>query len=121
MTHRFAPWQRIVIAMARGILLKPSGKMKWTAHVTALAARPQEVETFNLISYDADSEADAARWASDAAAKRLYGDAGTTTFMETTDAPLYVTSIGLYEGRGVTRGRGLKILILPYSHPVTGK
>lgn len=88
--------------------------MKWTAHVTALAARPRDAQEFNIIGFAADSEGDAARIASNISAKRLYGDEGITTFIETKHAPLYITSIGLYDGKGVTRGRSLRILLLEY-------
>ena len=128
MTQRLAPWQRINIALARGILLQPSGNMKWTASVTVFGVTPQQAQTFNLIDFAADSEADAARFAAEASAKRIYGDEGSSgfinnikTFINNTEAPLYIASIGYYDGRGVTRGRSISILIRRYTHPVTGK
>lgn len=110
-----------MVAMARGLLLKPSGQMKWTAHVKVFGVTPQETQTFNLIGFDADSEGDAAQFAAEASAKRLYGDEGTRSFVNPTDSPLYMASIGYYDGHGVTRGRSIEMLILRYRHPVTGK
>ena len=117
MTQRLAPWRRIAIALARGILLQPSGDMKWTANVRVFGVTPQEAQTFNLIAFTADSEADAARFAAEASARRVYGEEGSASFVNHTDAPLYMASIGYYDGRGVTRGRSVEILI----HPVTDK
>lgn len=88
--------------------------MQWTAHVETRAARPQDCQTFDLIAFDADSEADAARLAAEASAKRLYGEQGVAAFIDRLRAPLYVASIG-YHHNGVTKGSSLSILILPYS------
>ena len=111
MTQRLAPWQRINIALARGILLQPSGNMKWTASVTVFGVTPQQAQTFNLIDFAADSEADAARFAAEASARRVYGEEGSASFVNHTDAPLYMASIGYYDGHGVTRGRTISILL----------
>lgn len=121
MTARLAPWQRINIAIARGILLAPSGNMRWTAHVTVFGAHPRETQTFNIIGFAADSEADAARAATEMSAKRVYGAEGSASFINEANAPLYRASIGYYDGRGVTRGRSIELLLIRYTHPVTGK
>lgn len=120
MIQRLAPWQRINIALARGILLKASGSMKWTAHITVFGVTPQETQKFNFVT-DADSEADAAGAAALGSAKRVYGEEGTSSFINATNAPLYMASIGYYDGRGVTRGRSIEMLLTRYTHPVTGK
>ena len=111
--------------MARGLLLQPSGNMKWTANVTVFGVTPQEIQTFNLIDFAADSETDAARFAAEASAKRVYGEEGSSSFVNHShaDASLYMASIGYYDVRhgSVTRGRSIEILICRYTHPVTGK
>ena len=117
MTQRLPPWRRINIALARGLLLQPSGNMKWTANVTVFGVTPQQAQTFNLINFAADNEADAARLAAEASAKRVYGDEGSVSFVNATDTSLYTASIGYYDGRGVTRGRSISMLI----HSMTGK
>lgn len=94
--------------------------MKWSAHVTVFGAAPQETQKFSWMG-DADSESDAARFAAEASAKRVYGDEGTMSFVNETHKPLYMASIGYYDGRGVTRGRSIEMLILRYGHPVTGE
>lgn len=119
--QRLAPWQRIMVAMARGLLLKPSGQMKWTAHVEVFGVTPQESQMFDLIGFDADSESDAAQVAAEASAIRVYGIEGTRSKVDVTHSPLYIASIGYYDGKGVTRGRSIEMLILRYRHPVTGK
>ena len=92
--------------------------MKWTANVTVFSITPQERQTFNLIDFAADSEPDAARFAAEAGAKRVYGEEGSVSFVNSIDAPLYMASIGYYDRHGVTRGRSIQILIRPYKHPV---
>lgn len=95
--------------------------MRWTAHVTVFGVTPQETQNFNIIGFAADSEADAARSATEMSAKRIYGDEGSASFVQAIDAPLYRASIGYYDGRGVTRGRSIELLLIRYTHPVTGK
>lgn len=112
--------ERINAALRYGITLRPSGEMKWTAHVDTYTVRKQDSQSFNLIGFDADSEADAARFAAEASAKRLYGEQGVASFIHINDAPLYRASIGYYHN-GVTMGSTISILILRYTHPVTGK
>lgn len=116
-----APWRRIMIAMARGVLLKPSGTMKWIANVTVFSTTPLTGQQFNLIDFAADSEIDAARFAAEASAKRVYGNEGSVSFVNQTNGPLYMATIGFYDGHGITRGRSVEILIRRYEHPVTGE
>ena len=95
--------------------------MKWTAHVKVFGITPQQTQNFNIIGFDANSEMDAARAATEMSAKRIYGTEGSASFVNELDAPLYRASIGYYDGRGVTRGRSIELLLIRYTHPVTGK
>ena len=88
--------------------------MNWIANVFVNDIRYGE--TFNIFPFPADSEADAARWAADAAAKKLFGEYGQSTFVnQIADQPLYKANVGLYQGAGVTKGKSLSILIRKWS------
>lgn len=115
MTTRLAPWQRNVIALARGILLRPSGKMKWIANIRVLAAKGSEREDWGVYPIEADSEIDAARSGAMSVAKALYGAEAQVGFVNPTDPPLYMATVGLYQGEGVTKGKSLSVLVREYN------
>jgi hypothetical protein len=113
--ERLAPWQRNMIALAHGILLKASGNMKWMANVDVLAARAEDAFNYSLFPIEADLEMEAAQEAARSVARALYGDDGEIGFVAPSiDPNRYVATCGLYQGNGLTRGRSLAIHIQEY-------
>jgi hypothetical protein len=114
MTH-LAPWQRNMVALACGITLKASGKMKWTANVDVHGVKPQDSTIFGIFPIEADSEIDAARLAAKSAAEALFGKEGEAGFINQTDlSHVYMATVGVYFGGGLSRGRSAQILIREY-------
>jgi hypothetical protein len=112
---RFAPWQRNMIALAHGILLRASGNMKWMANIDVLAAAPNDAEVYSLFPIEADLEMEAAQLAALSVAKALYGDKAEIGFVAPQSEPkLYTATCGLYQGNGLTRGRSLSIHVQEY-------
>jgi hypothetical protein len=103
-----------MIALARGILLKPSGKMKWTANCVVLGPTPQASEDIGLVAFDADTEFDAARFAAQQIAKAKFGKYGEAGFVHPHKPPVYLATIGEFEGYSAMRGVSLSILIREY-------
>jgi hypothetical protein len=112
--NRLAPWQRINIAMARGVLLKASGTMKWTANVDVHGVTPQDSAFYSLFPIEADSATDAARSAAQSIASALYGSWASPSFINEIEPQLFMANVGVYQGGGVTAGRSLRILIRQY-------
>jgi hypothetical protein len=112
--NRLAPWQRNMIALARGITLKASGKMKWTANVDVHGATPQDSTVFGVFPIEADNEIDAARNAARSVAEALYGSGAIEGFINQIEPHLYAATVGVYVGGGLTRGRSAQILIREY-------
>jgi hypothetical protein len=114
--NRLAPWQRNMIALARGITLKASGKMKWTANIDIHGVTPEDSTVFGVFPIEADDQYQAARSAALSVAKAIYGPRGDVawSFERKEGENFYVISIGTYEGQGVTRGRSCDILVREY-------
>jgi hypothetical protein len=112
--QRLAPWQRNMIALARGITLKASGRMKWIANVDVLAATTQEAANYSMFPIEADFEMEAAQSAALSVAKELYGETAQVGFVTPKDAGFYHATCGLYQGHGLTKGRSLSIEIMEY-------
>jgi hypothetical protein len=111
-----APWQRNVIALARGITLKASGQMKWSANIEVHGVTPQDSTIYSLFPIEADDQYQAARSAALSVAKAIYGPRGDAawSFERREGDNFYVINIGLYEGAGVTRGRSCEVLVREY-------
>jgi hypothetical protein len=104
-----------MIALARGITLKASGKMKWTANINVHGATPEESSVYSLCPIPADSESDAARYAALTVARAMFGAEGDASYVNQTAKPgVYMATVGVYIGQGVTRGQSAKILIREY-------
>lgn len=109
------PWRRNMIAMAHGIILKPSGKMKWIANVTVFSVTPKAGQMFSVFPLEADCAIDAARSAASLAAQRVYGQMGSAGFVNQTEAPyIFMATIGLSDMRGVVKGQSAEIMIREY-------
>jgi hypothetical protein len=110
-----APWQRNVIALARGITLKASGKMKWTANVDVSGITPEDSTIYSLCPIEADREVDAATAAALSVGMALFGSKAQVGFVNQQNTPsVYAATVGEYQGAGVTQGRSLRILIREY-------
>jgi hypothetical protein len=112
--NRLAPWQRINIALARGILLKASGTMKWTANIQVFGVTPDDGSPLSIFPIEADTEIDAARSAAKSTALALFGREGEAGFVNQTEPHLYMATVGVYFGGGIGRGRSAQILIREY-------
>ena len=106
------PYQRLVIALARGILVKPKNNMKYVANVHQLGAHPVYAADFSYFPIEAEHELDAARITANAIAKTFWpnGEAG---FVQQQRGGSFMASIGVCEN-GVRRGVTLEILIREY-------
>jgi hypothetical protein len=103
-----------MIALAHGVTLKASGKMKWTANVNVHDIKSEDSSVYSL-SIEADSESDAARDAARSVAHAMFGAAGEASFINQTAKPgVYMATIGVYIGQGVTRGPSAEILVREY-------
>jgi hypothetical protein len=111
---RLAPWQRNMIALAHGVILKPSGQMKWIANIVVEAPTPESSTDYGLFPIEADSEGDAARSAAYTIAKELYGEHASVGFMQSDGENFFRASIGTYVGGGIIQGTSLSILIREY-------
>ena len=109
-----APWQRNVIALARGITLKASGQMKWIANINVHGVTPENGAPLSIFPILADSQIDAARAAATSAAKAFFGPAGEAGFVNQTEPNLFMATIGVYAGGGLTRGRSAQVAISEY-------
>jgi hypothetical protein len=110
-----------MIALACGITLKASGKMKWIANVEVHGATPEESTLYSICPIEGDSESDAARYAAKNVAEAIYGPSAEPSFINQVNlfAPArephaYMAHVGLYQGKGVTAGRSLRIVIREY-------
>jgi hypothetical protein len=113
--NRLAPWQRNMIALARGVTLKASGKMKWTANVDVSGVTPEDSTIYSLHPIEADREIDAATAAALSVGAALFGSKAQVGFVNLQNTPsVYAATVGEYQGAGVTRGRSLRILIREY-------
>jgi hypothetical protein len=113
--NRLAPWQRNVIALARGITLKASGKMKWVANIEVHGVRPEDSSVYSLCPIPADSESDAARYAALTVAQAMFGTDGDASYVNQTAKPgVYMATVGVYVGHGVTHGQSAEILVREY-------
>ena len=104
-----------MIALSRGVILKPSGKMKWIANVVVEMPRPIARADYSLFPIEADSEGDAARNAVQSVAKVLYGEHASVGFMNAVEGDnFFRANIGEYIGGGIIKGTSLSILIREY-------
>lgn len=94
--------------------------MKWTANVELRSPTLRHSDVFNLIDFPADSEADAARFAAEASAQRVYGLKGGAGKIEAKHAPLYVAAIGVWDNLTL-RGCTASILIRKYEPVIYDK
>jgi hypothetical protein len=107
-----APWQRNVIALARGITLKASGQMKWSANVNVHGVTPEDSSIYSVNAIDADSESDAAREVANTVAQAMFGAEGVASFInQTAMQGVYMATVGVYVGHGVTRGQDARIVL----------
>lgn len=111
-----AAWQRNMIALARGVLIKPSKTVKYTANVTKLAATRRGSQYMSLFPIEAENELAAAAAAAAGCAKAIYGDDANVQrgFIQQQETNLFLASIGQCRN-GVTTGCTLSILIREYS------
>lgn len=110
MPDRLPPWRRVQIAVRMGIVLKPSGKTRWTATAVSQGTRPKDSQTFQLAPFEADSETEAARVAAELIARHFYGLAGGAGFINRTHAGVWMASIGVYRNRAI-EGRSISIVV----------
>lgn len=105
-----------MIALARGLLLKPSGKMKWIANVDVHAAEAEDTDCFSLFPIEADDEYQAARTAAGVVARALYGPSGEVSwsFDSREKDGGWIMNVGVYQGRGVTRGGSVTVKVDEY-------
>jgi hypothetical protein len=108
-----------MIALAHGITLKASGKMKWTANVDVYGVTPEDSTVYSLCPIEADSESDAARFAAKSVAEAIYGTPSAEAGFVNQSPPeagstVYMAHVGLYQGNGSSAGRSLRILIREY-------
>ena len=107
-------FERIRAAVKFGLIIKPSGNMRWIANVTVLYTFPSQYRDMNLFPIPADSEIDAARWAAEKCAVVLYKNNPNVSCVQPVEGNnLFKASIGDYHN-GVTRGCSLSILIRAY-------
>ena len=109
-----APWRRNIVALALGVTLKASGTMKWTANVQVFGVTPEDGSPLSIFPIEADSESDAARSAAKSTALALFGKHGEAGFVNQNDPHLYMATVGVYAGGGLSRGRSAQILIREY-------
>lgn len=110
-----ASWQRNMIALALGVKLSPSGKMKWTANIDVHGATPEDSAVYSFHPIEADLEIEAAQAAALSVATALYGGKAQVGFVNPQEQRgLYMATVGEYYGAGVTNGRSLKIIIRKY-------
>lgn len=94
--------------------------MQWTANVELRSPTLRHSDVFNLIAFAADSEADAARFAAEASAKKVYGDNGAAGAINCLHAPLYRAAIGVRDNFTL-RGCTASILIRKYEPVIYDK
>jgi len=94
--------------------MKASGNMKWTANVDVHGVTPQDNTCFGIFPIEADSESDAARSAAKSTALALFGKHGEAGFVNQSEPHLYMATVGVYAGGGLSRGRSAQILIREY-------
>jgi hypothetical protein len=114
---RPTPYQQIVAAIRFGIQLKPSGKMQWTANVTALAPWPSGDQHVSVFPIEADSDLAAARIAAESVARRVYGEnwmVGPINRIDGETSPLFRASAGSYHNGRIT-GSTLQVLVREYA------
>jgi hypothetical protein len=104
-----------MIALARGITLKASGRMKWVANINVHGATPEASSVYSLCPIPADSESDAARYAALTVSQAMFGKAGDASYVNQTAKPgVYMATVGVYMGNGVTHGQSAEILVRQY-------
>lgn len=109
-------WQRNMIALARGLVIKPRKQVRYIANVTKLAATPQGAQHMSLFPLEAENELGAARVAAEGCAKAIYGDDADVfaSFVQQQENNLFLASVGQCRN-GVTTGCTLSILIREYA------
>jgi hypothetical protein len=103
-----------MIALARGITLKASGRMKWTANINVHGVTPGDSTIYSINSITADSASDAAREVANTVAQAMFGSEAEASFVNQTDEHVFTAHVGVYAGGGVTAGRSLRIVLHEY-------
>lgn len=103
-----------MIALAHGVTLKASGKMKWIANVEVHGVTPEDGTPLSIFPILADNRIEAARSAANSAALALFGPQGEAGFVNETEPNTFMTTMGVYAGGGLSRGRSASILIREY-------
>ena len=88
--------------------------MKWTANVQVFGVTPEDGSPLSIFPIEADSGIDAARSAANSTALALFGEGGQSGFVNQVEPDLYMATVGVYAGGGLSRGRSAQILIREY-------
>ena len=76
------PYERLVIALRHGVLVKRSKQMRYAADVVHQSVRPQDDDRFTVASVEAGDEFEAVRKVAQIAAVRRYAEEGSVGFLE---------------------------------------
>ena len=111
------PYQRLVIALRHGVLVKRSKQMRYAADVVHHSVRQADDDRFCLVPIEAADAISAARRIAEIAARRRYEDAGEVGYISPQAAPgWYRAAIGEQKRSDdgiTTRGVTISIHVWP--------
>ena len=75
------PYERLVIALRHGVLVKRSKQMRYAADVVHQSVRPHDDDRFTVVPVEAGTELEAARRVAEIAAVRRYEEDGSVGYV----------------------------------------
>ena len=78
------PYQRLVVAIAHGVIVKRKATMRYAADVQHHSVRPHDDDRFTVVPIEAPDAPDAARRVAEIAATRRYEEDGTVGYLSGT-------------------------------------
>ena len=91
------PYDRMVVAIRHGVLVKRSKVMQFRADVRHYSTSPLNDDPFSVSPIEAGDEMEAARRVAEIAAVRRYEEAGCVGFLSQSNDGLFRASIGRQE------------------------